>query len=156
MKLLTLLLLITSQTYGKLPSQSEIRGAFQKAAVEEKSCRNLLKILGDYNEKNNPLFGGYKACATMIMAKYVFNPFTKMSYFSKGKSLLEKCITVDKQNIELRYLRYTIQRKVPFFLQYRSSINEDKRMISDAVVNLKDAELKKMISEFLIAEKNSN
>lgn len=154
MKSFTILLLITTQTYGKLPSQSEVREVFQKATVEERSCRNLLKLLEDYNEKNSPLLAGYKACATMIMAKYVVNPFTKLSYFSKGKLLLEKCITIDKQNIELRFLRYTIQRKVPFFLQYRSSLKEDERMIKGAVVNLKDTELKKMISEFLIAEKN--
>lgn len=111
MKGLMFLLLMAANSYADIPSKSEVRSAFQKAAIEERSCSGLIKMLEVYNENNNPLLAGYKACATMMMAKYVFNPFTKLSYFSKGKSLLEKCIKADKQNIELRFLRYTVQKK---------------------------------------------
>lgn len=156
MKILVVLLLIVTNSYANLPSQSEVRSAFQKAATEEQSCRYLIKMLRVYNEKSSPLLGGYKACATMIMAKYVFNPFTKLSNFSKGKTLLEKCITADEQNIELRFLRYTIQRKTPFFLQYKSSLKEDEAILIKGILNIKDTSLKKMIVEFLKLEGTIN
>jgi hypothetical protein len=153
MKIFAVLLFISTNSYAIFPMQSEVRSAFRKAATEEKSCSGFLKMLEGYNEKNSPLLAGYKACATMMMAKYVFNPFTKLSHFSKGRSLLEKCIAADKQNIELRFLRYTVQTKAPFFLQYRSSLKEDEAMITKSVSNLKDTELKKIIVDLLKSER---
>lgn len=152
MKTFAVLLLIATKSYATFTSHTEVRAIFQKAAIEESSCKYLIKMLDGYNEKNNPLLGGYKSCATMMMAKYVFNPFTKLSHFSKGKTLLEKCIAADKQNIELRFLRYAVQRKAPFFLNYNSSLKEDRSILTNGVVQLKDPQLKKMITTFLTNE----
>lgn len=135
------------------PSQSEVRSIFHKAATEERSCRQLIKILNNYNETNNPIYAGYKACATMMMAKYVFNPYSKLSYFFKGRALLEKCIANEKQNVELRFLRFTVQSKAPFFLNYRSSIKEDKAIIKNSLAAMQDIELKKLIIQFINSEK---
>lgn len=152
MKLLVLLLFIANNTYATFPSQREVRALFQKAAADEKACNDLIKKLEVYNEKSCPLLAGYKACATMMLAKYSFNPFTKLSNFWKGKTLLEKSIAADKQNIELRFLRYTIQKKAPLFLQYRSSLKEDELIVTKALPKLNDASLKIMIVEFLKQE----
>jgi len=146
MKLFAVLLFIAINSYASLPSQKEVRFAFQKAVTDEKSCRNLIKLLDEYNEKN-------KASATMLMAKYSFSPITKLSNFLKGKKLLERSIAADTQNIELRYLRYIIQRKSPFYLQYKSSLKEDDSILMKAVLNLKDRDLKKMIMAFLNSER---
>ena len=40
----------------------------------------------------------------------------------KGKNHLKKCIKADNENIEIRYLRFTIQTNVPAFLGYSNSI----------------------------------
>jgi hypothetical protein len=153
MKVYLLLLLLAGNSYATIPTKSEVRSSFQNAAEKEASCRALIKMLEGYDEKNNPLLAGYKACATMMMARYVFNPFTKLSYFSKGRSLLEKCIAADKQNIELRFLRYSVQRKAPFFLNYRSSLKQDEGMITQALLHVEDTELKQIIVDFLKSEK---
>ncbi len=74
-----------------MPSIDEIRSLYEKAVTDESACNKLIEILSPYNEKNNPLYAGYKASAIMMMAKHVFNPFSKMSYFKKGKRILETC-----------------------------------------------------------------
>ncbi len=111
MKKLFFLLLIVSviKSYTDVPSQSEIRVLYQQSALKEEACKKLISILQSYNENNNALFAGYKACATMMMANYAFSPLRKLSYFSKGKNLLEKSIIIQKENIELRFLRFMIQ-----------------------------------------------
>ena len=93
---------------------------------------------------------GYRGGATMLMAKHAFNPFSKLSYFKKGKLMLESAINADHTNVELRFLRYTIQTNVPGFLNYNSDKNLDRTFISQSLPKLKDQELKKIISEFLL------
>ena len=152
MKMFVVLLFLATNSYANQPSQTEVRSLFQKAVIEENSCRYLIKMLDSYNENNNSILAGYKACATMILAKYAFNPFAKLSTFLKGRILLEKCIALNKQNLELRFLRFTIQSKAPFFLGYRSSLKEDGSILINSAVNLKDTNFKQMIAAFLTTE----
>jgi hypothetical protein len=152
LKLFGILLFISVNCYADAPSQTQVRALFKSAVTDEHSCRNMVKLLEGFKENNNTLLGGYKACATIMMAKYVFNPFSKLSYFLKGKSLLEKCISSDKNNIELRLLRIIIQTKAPFFLGYRSSMDEDRSILMRSLGGIHDIDLKKMITTFLTTE----
>lgn len=83
MKKLILFLLLTysNQIFATLPSVIEVRNLYQKAAVESKSCTKIIALLRTYDETNNTLMGGYKACAKMMMANYVINPHSKTFEF---------------------------------------------------------------------------
>lgn len=120
------------------------------ATSNEEACTKMISLLAPFNETNNPLLFGYRGGATMLMAKHAFNPFSKLSYFKKGKLMLESAINADQTNVELRFLRYTIQTNVPGFLNYNSDKNLDRTFISQSLPKLKDQELKKIISEFLL------
>jgi hypothetical protein len=126
-----------------------IRILFQKSATEKESCKKLITILQPYNETNNVAYAGYKACAKMMMAKYAINPINKLANFSQGKRLLEKCITIDKNNIELRFLRFAIQYNAPAILGYNRNIKEDKLILRNSIPIIKDEQLKLMISSYL-------
>lgn len=127
----------------------DIRIAFHKASSSEKECRELIQLLQGYNENNNPLFYGYRAGATMVMAKHLFNPFSKFSYFKKGVTMLENAIQHDHKNIELRFLRYTIQTNVPAFLNYNMNKEADKLFLIQSMDKLNDSSLRKIISAYL-------
>ncbi|MEJ7693739.1 hypothetical protein [Daejeonella sp.] len=144
------LMVILSWDYSKNdPTAHSVRIKFHKSTSSEKTCKDLIKQLEPYNEKNNPLLLGYKGGATMLMAKHAFNPFSKLSYFKKGKGMLEKAIQVDNNNVELRFLRYTIQTNVPLFLGYNGDLVKDKQFLHQSVARVKDAELKKIITYYL-------
>ena len=85
----------------------------------------------------------------MIMAKHVFNPFSKLSYFNKGKLILEKAIQAEGKNVELRFLRYSIQTNVPAFLGYKSNLKNDYNFLKQAIPGIKDSVLKKIITSYL-------
>jgi len=149
----TVLLISYFNLIAKPPNISEVRILFKKAATESGSCKKLLSVLKLYNENNNPLLAGYKACATMMMANYVINPYSKISSFSEGKTILEKCIKEDKENLELRFLRFSVQTKAPSFLGYSSSIKSDKLFLLSSLSSISDLELKTLVVAFL---KNSD
>ncbi len=148
---LLILIFCVVNSYAYIPSQSEVRLLYHEAATKEASCKKLITVLQSFDESNNPLFAGYKACATMMMANYFFNPFSKLSNFYKGKKLLEKAIEIDKENIELRFLRFSVQTNIPSFLGYKSSIAQDKSLLIKSVTTLKDLQLKQLILSFLIS-----
>jgi hypothetical protein len=151
---LIMLLLFSSFAYAKVPAIKDVRIMLHSATTNEEACIKLINLLGPYNETNNPLLFGYRGGATMLMAKHVFNPFSKLSYFKKGRSMLETAIKVEKNNIELRFLRYSIQTNVPGFLNYNSDKNSDRAFLSSSITRLKDQELQKIISDYLLKHSN--
>lgn len=130
-------------------SLSQIRALYVKATESEKSCKELLTILKPYNETNNPLFYGYKAGATMLMAKHTINPISKLSWFNKGKKMLETAIKTDNKDVELRCLRFGIQSNIPSFLGYKQEIPLDKKFILQSFPHVKDEVLRSNIVSFL-------
>lgn len=155
MKMLTILFLFFSISLSARDIEvNEVRSLFLKSSTDEASCKKLLLILDQYDGFDNVTFSAYKACATMMMAKYCFNPVTKLSYFNKGKSLLEKCVRSQSENIEVRYLRFTVQTFSPDFLGYNTSIQEDKGFLLKHLSSLKDMPLKEMIFSFLNTSKH--
>lgn len=124
---------------NEIPPIDEVRSLYQKSMTSENACKKLIDMLEPY--KNDPLYLGYKGCATMVMAKHAFNPFSKFSYFKKGKKMLEEAINTDQYNFELRFLRFTAQTNMPSFLGYNDSIDKDKAFILDSFSLIKDARL---------------
>lgn len=123
----------------------EVRALYQTSATQENSCKKLMSVLETYNYTNNSTLAAYKACVTMMMSKHLFNPISKLSNFNQGKELLEKCVNADNENIEIRYLRFTIQSNAPSFLGYKFSISKDKIFLLNAVDGIKDLQLKQMV-----------
>jgi hypothetical protein len=131
------------------PDLKLVRSMLEKATTEERTCRKLIEILQPYNKENGTLFFGYRACATMMMAQFVFNPFSKISYFKKGRNMLESAIAADPGNVELRLLRFCTQMDIPSFLGYNDNLKEDKVFLLNSLSSVKDKELKEMITKSL-------
>jgi hypothetical protein len=150
--LLTLFFSIKSFAFD--PFVTKIRALYQDAAKNESSCKKLLSIIDSHNEKNNALLSGYKAAATMLMAKHCLSPISKLSYFSKGKDLLEQTINANKYNIELIFLRFALQTNIPFFLGYKTSIDSDKSFLLKHYYKIEDSQLKHWLVSFLKSSKS--
>jgi hypothetical protein len=136
-----------------MPSMVEVRNLYLNAADDEAACNKLMGLLSQDGIESNFLLLGYKGCVTMMKAKYGFNPFSKFSYFKRGKSMLEKAIDHDAGNIELRYLRFGVQINTPGFLGYRKNIPADKAFLLNSIKNISDEYLKQAVIHVL---KNSD
>lgn len=147
------LLFFASLSFAGNPAIKEVRILYEKSNTDESACNKLIEILSPYNENNNPLYAGYRASAIMMMAKYVFNPFSKMSYFKKGKRILERAIKADEENVELRLLRFNAQTHIPSFLGYSGSIEADKFFLESSFSTISDTQLKEFLLPYL---KNSD
>jgi hypothetical protein len=83
-----------------------------------------------------------------------------MSYFKKGKRILENAIKADEKNIELRFLRFNAQTHTPSFLGYNGDIKKDKAFLESSFSKITDVKLKEFMlpylknSDFIIADRN--
>ncbi len=141
-----LLLVLCSFTTANL-SITEVRTVYEKAIYSQQIAVDLIDKL---NASNNNTFLGYKGAVTMIMAKHVFSPYKKLNYFKNGKEILEKALLKEPLNIELRFLRFSIQSNSPKFLDYHSNLFSDKAFLLKEVKIINDTDLKQRITKFLL------
>jgi len=127
----------------------KIRKLFYQATEESESADLLNAMLTEPLTSSDLTLQGYKGVSFMLLAKYSYNPYTKIDYFIKGSSILDKAIEEDKENIELRFLRFTTQSEAPMILNYRSALSSDLTFIQTHVNNLNDFDLKNRINNFL-------
>lgn len=97
---------------------------------------------------NNTLLG-YKGAVELGMARHDSNPFKKMSFFSDGKKHLEEAIAKDHDNIELRFLRLTIQVHLPAFLGYSENVESDKAFVQNHLYEAKSEAFKTRVKNFI-------
>ncbi|MES2827924.1 MAG: hypothetical protein V4687_07210 [Bacteroidota bacterium] len=150
--ILLLLLRVSVPVYGE-PELSAVRKLFYMAAVESSASVEFSKTLKSVNENSSALMFCYKGAAHMMEAKYAFNPITKFIKFSKGKSAIERSIAREQENLEMRFLRFSIQVNLPGFLGYNDQIQADKLKLLSKINDLDDKFLKEKITAYLIASK---
>lgn len=115
--------------YGGHPSMTHIRDLFAKASVDEAANEELYQLTRSYSVNTFPVYYAYNAAAEMTMANHAYWPTSKLEYFNTGKKRLEEAIALFPKNVELRYIRYCVQQGCPFFLDYSSNLEEDKKYV---------------------------
>tara|TARA_B100000427_G_scaffold318566_2_gene315894 strand:- start:63 stop:515 length:453 start_codon:yes stop_codon:yes gene_type:complete len=141
MKLTILILTFFSYTSEII----SVRDLFISAYKSELHCDNFGEKLYSINMDSSPLFKGYLGCYYFIKCKYLNNPVDKLSFFKEGKRLLESAISEDPSSVELRLLRYSIQKKIPRVLLYYDSLEEDIIFVNENIINITDKSTKDFI-----------
>jgi hypothetical protein len=105
--------------------------------------------------KNCPaVITAYRAAIQSVKSKHAFWPVTKLEYFNESMELFEKAVKSDPNNLEIRFLRFTILHYVPSFLGHGSERNADMLVIlkklGEKDYSMIKAGIQKGITEFLI------
>ncbi|HCP93504.1 MAG TPA: hypothetical protein DIU05_05655 [Bacteroidetes bacterium] len=127
---------------------TKVRAAYEIASKNELLARELYKTV-DAHASNSTTMLGYKGAVTMMLAKFQFNPLNKLEYFNSGKALLENAIVRDADNIELIFIRFSIQSYAPGFLKYNKELNRDKYFLLTNIKDVSDKDLQTRITKFL-------
>ena len=148
MKITIFFLLCISFLTPKPNMQDQVRVLFEQALEQETACKKLIAITKNYTTASNPVIAGYHASATIMMAKYVYNPYQKYTYFKEGKTLLEQAITAAPNAFDLRFLRFALQNNLPSILGYSSNIAQDKQFVFDNIHLVKENSLKQLLVSY--------
>jgi hypothetical protein len=142
-----LFLFISNLMFSQI-SLEELRIDFEKSINDKKICKKSLDNLEKITNKNDVYLAYYGAFQT-VNANHVLNPINKLSYFNKGKNNIEKAIKNNPNDIDSRFLRYSIQKNCPKFLGYRTHLEEDLKFLKENLEKVTSQQLKKMILNIL-------
>lgn len=105
----------------------DIRDELPLAFDNSKACDQLFKkILLETDA--DAVFRGYIGAVHLAKARHV-SIFKKMSYFDKGTKILDNAVSDAPEEVELRFLRMTIQLNAPSFLGYSKELKTDKAFV---------------------------
>lgn len=130
--LLTLLFAVCLQvtqaaafTNYKLP---ELRLEYMAASKDEAAARDFYNKMEKYSGTDAVVLG-YKAASEAVMAKYVWNPYYKMKHLNTAMDIFEEAVALNKENPEIRFLRFVVESHVPKYLNKSEHLQEDKSLI---------------------------
>ncbi len=104
----------------------ELHKLFERAAVNQFSCDSLVNYCSQEKTLKQK---AYLGAGLILKAKHVNSPFSKFSFFKKGKRKLDGVINKKPNFVEFRWLRYCLQKNAPRFLNYNENISEDRSFI---------------------------
>jgi hypothetical protein len=148
MKIWTIIIIMLSVNISNGQNIEKIRRLYLQSSNNDAKLDSLNYWLSNYNQTNN-LMSAYYGVNLILKSKYLKNPFKKIKYFEKGREILEDAIIKEPDNIELIFLRYTVQKNTPSILMYKKDIEEDYQSIKSELDSIKDQRLKKHISQTL-------
>lgn len=110
--------------------RTQYEGAVQGEKAAEKMWRGLKSYTGLEGIKL-----AYKASAQALLARYAWNPYSKLSHLREAMKVFKHAVRLDPQNIEIRFLRFAIQHYIPEFLDQSKDLHEDMEIM---IAHLKD------------------
>ena len=144
--ILSLLLVLNLSTQSKITLE-DIRNNYQLAVDDEEICRAMIQRLGDDPDDEIQLayWGGFQT----IWANHVANPIAKLNSFNKGKSNIDKAAKLAPDNLEVIFIRYSVQKNSPGFLGYKHHLKEDRIFLTENIRKITSPTLKKMVENVL-------
>lgn len=126
----------------------EYRALYYGVCLNETDIHDFNDFL-ELNNNDNTVTKGYQAVIWFLWADYHWSPVKKWKCFNKGKESLDELINNNNDNIELRFLRLTIQENTPKVLGYNTQKEKDKAFIFSRLNSIDDSDLKERITNYL-------
>lgn len=93
----------------------------------------------------------YQATCEALKARETWLPWEKLAHFQKSMEMFAEILACHPTEIEVRFLRYTIQKNTPSILGLSTNTAEDKReIIAHFQTSPTEAYMKASIAEYLM------
>ena len=111
----------------------QIRQSYLESDKSEENINELISKCEKYKSNNNAIIYAYRTVADVMLIKYKYNPLHKLRLFTDYCRKLDLIVTNNFNNIEIRFLRYCLQKKSPRFLGYNDNLEFDYKFITENI-----------------------
>jgi hypothetical protein len=124
-----------------------IRTNYQLAVKDKNICSSMIQQLENNPESNVHL--AYLGAFQTIWANHIFNPISKLSTFNTGKKNIDKAVNLSPNDVEIIFIRHSVQKNCPKFLGYNVNCEEDEKFLSKNLNSISSVALKNMVEKLL-------
>ncbi|KQR72432.1 hypothetical protein [Pedobacter sp. Leaf176] len=100
------------------------------------------------------LIKAYSGTLEALKAKHSWSPYNKIKYVKASLKTLKEAIDMDRENMEIRFMRFSIEHYTPGFLGFSKDLDGDRKELIKHYKNrnfgVADTEIVKNIAAFLI------
>jgi len=131
----------------------EIRAMYTQTDGSKEHTIVLFNKLQSVSEKDGNVMMAYKGASIAMKGRFEKGAKQKTTIFKKGISMVETALKLEPKNMEIRFIRLTIQQNSPKLLKYKKNIGEDKGFILSNYGKIKSNKLRIYIKDYIL---NSN
>ena len=139
---------------------NQLRKEFNLAIEDGKKANSLFEILSQLKPANNTLQYAYLGATEALLAKHSFNPLSKLSYVNNALAKLNKAVALSDKNIEIRYMRFSVEANMPAYLGYSKHVADDKIILiqglKNALITKDNSEMYKVFANGIIKSNYCN
>lgn len=143
---------------------NEMRVIYYAAVEDESKIEDLDSLI---NNNFNcvsfdcpPIIIAYKAGVEALKSKHAFWPFTKLEKLNDSMDIFSEAVKLSPDNLEIRFMRFSILHYVPSFIGYTNEMNDDLNKIITLLEQFQTGDLDKSIImgiiEFMAASERAN
>lgn len=110
-----------------LPQQSlpALREQLTNALNSSKTTDSLYNQLKKLPEIT-PVITSYLGTLQALKAKHAWNPYFKIKYLDSAETTFAAAVNSDPHDIEIRFMRFSVEHYVPGFLGYNKNLVTDR------------------------------
>jgi len=122
-------LLISFLTFFPGLSVDEIREDYKEAIGSEEKTFELKEVLKNVTKSDDNRLVAYKGAVIALSSQYLKGISNKVKTFQEGTAMIEYAVEKAPSDIEIRFVRLSVQQNSPKFLKYNKHIAGDKQFI---------------------------
>ncbi|NCP44843.1 MAG: hypothetical protein GW818_00010 [Flavobacteriales bacterium] len=127
---------------------NEIRIGFYDAVQDSKKAEILIKKINSIEPKS-ALITVYNGATCAIMAKEKWSPFSAIKLLKKSNVEMNKAVKASPENLEIRFIRFAVQKNIPSYLGFSNNIEEDKKYIIKHIDSFYNPTLNKEMRDYI-------
>lgn len=155
LSLLLLVVVCCSFRNNDQPDLHVLRRQLMAAIESSKVTDSLYNKLSGIRDKQ-PIIQAYIGTLRALKAKHTWNPYYKIKYISDAEKDYQAAVAADPHNMEIRFMRFSVEHNVPGFLGYNKNLTADRLEIIHQLNNRtgeEDKDLVVAVIKFLIGSK---
>jgi hypothetical protein len=116
--------LLCTQVKAQQPDLKVLRKQMVVAVEKSKTTDSLYSNLSNLKDKNG-ITNGFIAALLALKAKHAWNPYSKIKYLNRSQKVFKEAVAADPHNIEIRFMRFSIEHNVPSFTGFNKELTVD-------------------------------
>ncbi len=106
----------------------DIRAAFFEASFDLEKAMALFDKINKISNPS-PVVVAYRGVLEAILVKTKWSPFAKFALLNKSRESFAKAVSEKSNDLEIRFLRFSVEHHVPDVLGYSQNLAADKDFI---------------------------